>query len=71
MSTRLRLVHSHDEPSVAVHRNQFASRQSHLPATYFRESLGQRIERIGGYAVGIVMTLAAVVIVLGLAFGFV
>jgi hypothetical protein len=70
VSARLRLVEPHEDPVRAVHRNQFSPRQSDLPIGYFDESLGARIERLGGKAVGIVMSIVAIFIVLGLTFNW-
>jgi tetrahydromethanopterin S-methyltransferase subunit F len=56
-----------DDITITSHRNQFAPRTSGLPVDYYKTT---RAERIGGLVVTVVMSLAAVVIVLGLAFGW-
>jgi len=56
----LRLVEQHDEPTYAVHRNQFHSRQSGLNIGYWREPwYTKRIWKWTGIALIAVLALIA------------
>lgn len=66
----MKLIQPHDDVLRAIHRNQFASRGSGLPVGYFKLTLGERIERAGDRFMVVVITLAAVFVLVGLGYGW-
>ena len=53
------------------HRHYAFVRDSRIPYGTFRETLGERIERAGHALVGPTLTVIAIVVVVGLAIGWI